>query len=145
MTTDTKPDNHKISSRISFVVASFIISSFILPLSAIGEDSKSIDTLRQLGKAFAEVAEKASPAVVTFPMSGGFSGAPSPRHDGLQPTAAFSSACAWSRWYLRLLHPPCRNAVVRSPVPVRKICCIFRIQADAPPGYMEGVSRTRCR
>jgi serine protease Do len=64
MATDTKPDEHKISSRIRFIVASFIISSLILPLSAIGEDSKSIDTLRQLGKAFASIAEKASPAVV---------------------------------------------------------------------------------
>jgi serine protease Do len=37
-----------------------------LPLSALAEDSKSIDTLRQLGKAFASIAEKDSPAVVSI-------------------------------------------------------------------------------
>ena len=37
------------------------------------------------------------PAMVTFPTSGGFSGGPSPRHDGRPPTDVSSAACAWSR------------------------------------------------
>jgi len=43
-----------------------IVFSLISPLSALAEDSKSIDTLRQLGKAFASIAEKDSPAVVSI-------------------------------------------------------------------------------
>jgi len=61
MTTLARPFKHKTLSRISFVL---IVFSLISPLSALAEDSKSIDTLRQLGKAFASIAEKASPAVV---------------------------------------------------------------------------------
>jgi serine protease Do len=64
MFTDTKPDSRKTSSRLGFVIVSLVIFSLILPFSATGEDTKSIDTLRQLGKAFAEIAEKASPGVV---------------------------------------------------------------------------------
>jgi serine protease Do len=63
MTIITKPSKHKTLSRISFVL---IVFSLILPLSALAEDSKSIDTLRQLGKAFASIAEKDSPAVVSI-------------------------------------------------------------------------------
>jgi len=37
---------------------------FIAPLSAFAQDTKSINTLRQMGKAFATIADKASPAVV---------------------------------------------------------------------------------
>jgi len=37
---------------------------FIAPLSVFAEDSNSIDMLRQMGKAFATIAEKASPAIV---------------------------------------------------------------------------------
>ncbi|MCX5634310.1 MAG: trypsin-like peptidase domain-containing protein, partial [Planctomycetota bacterium] len=36
----------------------------ITPLSAFSQDTDSINTLRQMGKAFAQIAEKASPAVV---------------------------------------------------------------------------------
>ena len=61
MTTIARPFKH--ITRISFVL---IVFSLISPLSAIAEDSKSIDTLRQLGKAFASIAEKDSPAVVSI-------------------------------------------------------------------------------
>jgi serine protease Do len=64
MTTITKPVNHKTSSRLGFILVLLIVFSLIVPTLVIAEDSKSIDTLRQLGKAFASVAEKASPAVV---------------------------------------------------------------------------------
>ncbi len=63
MTTIVRPFKHKTLSRISFVL---IVFSLISPLSALAEDSKSIDTLRQLGKAFASIAEKDSPAVVSI-------------------------------------------------------------------------------
>ncbi len=63
MTTIAKPSKHKTLSRISFVL---IVFSLISPLSALAEDSKSIDILRQLGKAFASIAEKDSPAVVSI-------------------------------------------------------------------------------
>jgi serine protease Do len=46
----------------SFVV--FVLMLLTLPLSAFGEDDQSIATLRRMGKAFASIAEKASPAVV---------------------------------------------------------------------------------
>jgi serine protease Do len=63
MTTTARPFKHKTLSRISFVL---IVFSLISPLSVLAEDSKSIDTLRQLGKAFASIAEKDSPAVVSI-------------------------------------------------------------------------------
>jgi serine protease Do len=63
MITITKLSKHQTLSRISFV---FIVFSLISPLSALAEDSKGIDTLRQLGRAFASVAEKDSPAVVSI-------------------------------------------------------------------------------
>jgi len=55
---------NKISSHFSLISVSLIFLLFITPLSAFGEDKSSIDTLRQMGKAFADIAEKASPAVV---------------------------------------------------------------------------------
>ena len=42
----------------------FVLMLFSLPVSAFGEDDQSIATLRRMGKAFASIAEKASPAVV---------------------------------------------------------------------------------
>ena len=42
----------------------FVLMLALLPLSAFGEDDQSIATLRRMGKAFASIAEKASPAVV---------------------------------------------------------------------------------
>ncbi len=66
MVTIAKPVNHKTSSRFGFVLVLLIVFSLIVPASVLAEDSKSIDTLRQLGKAFAGIAEKASPAVVAI-------------------------------------------------------------------------------
>ena len=63
MTIIAKPSKHKTLSRMNFVL---IVFSLIPPLSALAEDSKGIDTLRQLGKAFASVAEKDSPSVVSI-------------------------------------------------------------------------------
>jgi len=63
MVTIAKSPKHQTLSRISFVL---IVFSLISPLSALAEDSKGIDTLRQLGRAFASVAEKDSPAVVSI-------------------------------------------------------------------------------
>ncbi len=42
----------------------FILAWFVMPLSALAAEEQSIATLRQMGKAFASIAEKASPAVV---------------------------------------------------------------------------------
>lgn len=44
--------------------AFLILLLFITPLSALAQDTSSIDTLRQMGKAFAKISEKASPAIV---------------------------------------------------------------------------------
>jgi serine protease Do len=63
MTTALNPSNHKTLSRIILVL---IVFSLISPLSALAEDVKSIDILRQMGKAFASIAEKDSPAVVSI-------------------------------------------------------------------------------
>ena len=49
----------------SFCLISAITVLFLMtPISALGQDPNSIDALRQMGKAFAGIAEKASPAVV---------------------------------------------------------------------------------
>jgi len=42
----------------------FVLTLLALPLSALGEDDQSVAVLRRMGKAFASIAEKASPAVV---------------------------------------------------------------------------------
>jgi len=55
---------NKILSHYRVISASLILLLFITPLSAFAQDTGSIDTLRQMGKAFAEISEKASPAVV---------------------------------------------------------------------------------
>lgn len=54
----------KSLSRYYVISASLILLLFIIPLSASVQDTNSIDILRQTGKAFAKIAEKASPAVV---------------------------------------------------------------------------------
>jgi serine protease Do len=55
----------KSLSRYYVISASLILLLlFIIPLSASAQDTNSIDTLRQTGKAFAKISEKASPAVV---------------------------------------------------------------------------------
>jgi serine protease Do len=52
-------------SRYYVISASLILLLFIIPsLSTHAQDPNSIDTLRQMGKAFAKISEKASPAVV---------------------------------------------------------------------------------
>ncbi len=50
--------------RLSAPSVVFVLMLFSLPVSAYGEDDQSIATLRRMGKAFASIAEKASPAVV---------------------------------------------------------------------------------
>jgi serine protease Do len=49
-----------------YVIPAFLtlLLFFIIPLSAHAQDPNSIDTLRQMGKSFAKISEKASPAVV---------------------------------------------------------------------------------
>ena len=64
MSTVTKQHNRKTPCHPRFVIVSFIIFSLILPATALAEEAKSIDILKQLGKAFESIAEKASPAVV---------------------------------------------------------------------------------
>jgi len=54
---DSKPRRFITGAVIAFVLLA-------VPLSAWAEDQQSIATLRQMGKAFASIAEKASPAVV---------------------------------------------------------------------------------
>ncbi len=54
----------KSLSRYYVISASLILLLFAIPLSASAQDTNSIDTLRQMGKAFAKISEKASPAVV---------------------------------------------------------------------------------
>ena len=55
---------NKQSSRCLIISTLFLSLLFIAPLSAFAEDKSSINALRQMGKAFADIAEKASPAVV---------------------------------------------------------------------------------
>ena len=54
----------KISSRCFVISTLFFLLFFTALPSAFADDSSSIDTLRQMGRTFAEIAEKASPAVV---------------------------------------------------------------------------------
>jgi len=64
MQTDGQRQNKK-KFPLYFVSSTFfLVLLFIAPLSAFAEDKDSIDTLRRMGKAFASIAEKASPAVV---------------------------------------------------------------------------------
>jgi len=55
---------NKFPSSRHLISYSLILLLFIIPMSAPAQDTNSIDTLRQMGKAFATIAEKASPAVV---------------------------------------------------------------------------------
>jgi serine protease Do len=54
----------KSLSRYYVISASLILLLFLIPLPALAQDPNSIDTLRQMGKAFAKISEKVSPAVV---------------------------------------------------------------------------------
>lgn len=56
--------NMKVSAHSKLISAFSVLLLFVGPVSALAEDASSIDTLRQMGKAFAQIAEKASPAVV---------------------------------------------------------------------------------
>jgi len=55
---------NRASSYYRVILTVFLLLLFVAPLSAFAEDANSIDTLRQMGKAFAKIAENASPAVV---------------------------------------------------------------------------------
>jgi len=48
------------------VISTLLILLFISPISVFAQDPDSIATLRQMGKAFASIAEKTSPAVVSL-------------------------------------------------------------------------------
>ncbi len=56
---------NKTRSRYIVISTAFLLL-FISPLSVFAQDSDSIATLRQMGKAFASIAEKTSPAVVSL-------------------------------------------------------------------------------
>jgi len=51
-------------SRYFVISTFFIVLFFVSSLPVFAQDTNSIDTLRRMGKAFASIAEKASPAVV---------------------------------------------------------------------------------
>ena len=55
---------NKTSSHYPLILVLLTLLFSITPLPTFAEDTRSIDTLRQMGKAFAQIAEKASPAVV---------------------------------------------------------------------------------
>ncbi len=60
----TNLKQNKFSSLHYVIPAFLILSLFLTPLPAVAQDTESINTLRQMGKAFAAISEKASPAVV---------------------------------------------------------------------------------
>jgi serine protease Do len=62
MDTSVRHCGHR--SRLSAACVVFVMVLASLPVAARGEDDQSITTLRRMGKAFASIAEKASPAVV---------------------------------------------------------------------------------
>jgi serine protease Do len=51
---------------LCIVISTLLILLFISPISVFAQDQDSIATLRQMGKAFASIAEKTSPAVVSL-------------------------------------------------------------------------------
>ncbi|MHC4187361.1 MAG: S1C family serine protease, partial [Planctomycetota bacterium] len=55
-------DVHK--TVLKRVLICFVLIASVLGTTAFGEDQESIETLRNMGKAFAQIAEKTSPAVV---------------------------------------------------------------------------------
>ncbi len=62
-------DSFKLNTHLSrgCVVATLVLLVFLaLPVSAFAEEQESIAALRQMGKAFTSIAEKASPAVVAI-------------------------------------------------------------------------------
>ena len=65
--------------NLSMLSAICLFLLFAAPLSALAEDEHSIATLRQMGKAFASIAEKASPAVVGVEAEKKVASGPRPR------------------------------------------------------------------
>ena len=59
-----KLTHHKPESRYFVIATLFLFLFFTISPPAFAQDDASINTLRQMGKAFAQIAEKASPAVV---------------------------------------------------------------------------------
>jgi len=59
-------NQHKNLSRHLVIATVSLLLLFVTPFPAFPEDKDSIDILRQTGKAFAKIAEKASPAVVAI-------------------------------------------------------------------------------
>jgi len=58
---------HTKAARRYLAISAFLTVLLFIALPAVfGQDTGSIDTLRQMGKAFAGIAEKASPAVVSI-------------------------------------------------------------------------------
>ena len=56
---------HTKAATHYLAISAFLMVLLFIALPAVfGQDMGSIDTLRQMGKAFAQIAEKASPAVV---------------------------------------------------------------------------------
>lgn len=51
---------------LCIVISTLLILLFISPLAVFAQDQDSIDVLRRMGKAFASIAEKTSPAVVSL-------------------------------------------------------------------------------
>ena len=62
MATSVSQRVRKPHARLVSAVCVFLL--FGMPLAGFAEDEQSIATLRQMGRAFASIAEKASPAVV---------------------------------------------------------------------------------
>ncbi len=56
-----------VTMRTRYLTIGSLLTAFLLlaPISAFGQDKESIAALRQMGKAFASIAEKASPSVVS--------------------------------------------------------------------------------
>ena len=56
--------HNRTSSRYPVILAMLVLLVLVFSLPALAQDDDSIAALRQMGKAFAKIAEKASPAVV---------------------------------------------------------------------------------
>jgi len=64
------------------VVAAIILSFVVVPLAAGAEDQPSVASLRQMGKAFASIVEKTSPAVVSLKSETTVTRDTTPYHNG---------------------------------------------------------------
>ena len=61
-----RPTQVGVAGHYLVISTVFLLLLFISPLSVFAQDSDSIAVLRRMGKAFASIAEKASPAVVSL-------------------------------------------------------------------------------